>query len=204
MTSWFNPNPRSHVHHEDAFLTFEFALDHFSHEFAINTVPGMNVYPATYCEAMSRADNFEWWNAIELEFSNSESKNVWRIIKKSNLSKGRKPIGNRWVYVQKDGGRFRARTVGKGLSQVPGKDFQENHAPVGHDRTVHMIFVVKIIYRLSSRHFDIETAFLYGVLDEEIYMVFPDGYERYLKEKGLHYTAEEHCLLLLKALYGLV
>ena len=36
-------------------------------------------------------------------------------------------------------------------------------------------------------------------------MAFPDGYEEYLKiEKGEHYGANEYCLLLVMALYGLV
>ena len=34
-----------------------------------------------------------------------------------------------------------------------------------------------ILHRLESEQFDIETAFLYGHLEEEIYMAFPDGYE---------------------------
>jgi Reverse transcriptase (RNA-dependent DNA polymerase) len=58
---------------------------------------------------------------------------------------------------------------------------------------------------LKSKQFDIETAFLYGTLEEEVYMHFPDGYERYLQtEKGKDVSAKEHCILLLKSLYGLV
>ena len=104
------------------------------------------------------------------EFENADSKNVWRIIKKSNLPKGRKIIGNRWVFARKDDGRFRARTVAKGFSQIPGKDFQENHAPVVHDTTFHLVLVLKLLFKLQSRQFDIETAFLYGMFDEEISM----------------------------------
>ncbi len=56
----------------------------------------------------------------------------------------RKVIGNRWVYALKDDGRFRARTVAKGFSQIPGKDFQENHAPVVNDTTFHLSLDLKI------------------------------------------------------------
>ena len=36
-------------------------------------------------------------------------------------------------------------------------------------------------------------------------MIFPEGYEVFLKQKlGLNYSATEYCLLLEKALYGLV
>ena len=136
-----------------------------------------------------------------MEFDSCETKSVWKIIKKSNLPKGRKIIGNHLVFSQKDDGRYRARTVAKGFSQIAGKDFQENHAQVVHDTTFHMILVIKIMCKLSSRHFDIETAFLYGTLEEEICMMFPDGYERYLQDKGLNYSSQEYLLLLTKALY---
>jgi Reverse transcriptase (RNA-dependent DNA polymerase) len=138
------------------------------------------------------------------EFHNVESKNVWRIVKKSSLPKGSKIIVNRWVYAQKDDGRYRARTVAKVCSQVAGKDFHENHTPVVHDTTLHLILLIKIRYGLTSRQFDVETAFLYGTLEEEIYMDFPEGYTEYLLEKGLKYSSQENCVLLLRALYGLV
>jgi hypothetical protein len=57
--------------------------------------------------------------------------------------------------------------------------------------------VQKIIYKLASRQFDIESAFLYGDLEEEIHMEFPDGYEDYLaNDLELNFTASEYCVLL--------
>jgi L-rhamnose mutarotase len=48
-------------------------------------------------------------------------------------------------------------------------------------------------------------AFLYGALGEIIYMAFPDGYSQFLQHKfQLVYSSTEYCLLLEKALYGLV
>ena len=100
LTTAYNPDPR--VHMED--------LVHY----AFTTItPAMDIYPSTYYDAMKHKDNSEWWKAMKLEFTNAESKGVWKIIKKSDLPKGRKLVGNRWVYTQKDDGRFRARTVAK-------------------------------------------------------------------------------------------
>jgi Reverse transcriptase (RNA-dependent DNA polymerase) len=68
-----------------------------------------------------------------------------------------------------------------------------------------LILVLKLLFGLKSKQYDIETAFLYGTIEGEIYMQFPDGYERYLQtEKGKDASAKDHCLLLLKSLYGLV
>jgi hypothetical protein len=154
---------------------------------------------------MSSHDKLHWAIAHKHELRSCESRRVWKIVKKCNVPKGRKIIGNRWVFARKDDGRYRARTVAQGYSQIPGKDFHENHAPVIHDTTFHLCLIMMLIHGLDSEQFDIETAFLYGHLEEEIYMEFPDGYEEFLKlEKGEVYGANEHCLLLIMALYGLV
>ena len=55
------------------------------------------------------------------------------------------------------------------------------------------------MYRWSAEIIDIETAFLYGDLEEEIYLKIPEGYEEY---KGN--DLKEKCLLLRHAIYGLV
>jgi Reverse transcriptase (RNA-dependent DNA polymerase) len=115
------------------------------------------------------------------EFLNCAEKKSWLIVPKSKLPKGRKIIGNRWVYTAKDDGTYRSRTVAKGFGHIPGKEFQEHHSPVVHDTTFHVVLVQKLVYNLHSRQFDIATAFLYGLLDEEIYMEFPEGYEKFGK-----------------------
>jgi Reverse transcriptase (RNA-dependent DNA polymerase) len=107
------------------------------------------------------------------EFLNCEEKKAWVIVPKSKVPKGRRIIGNRWVYAEKDVGTYRSCTIAKGFSQIPGKDFQEHHSPVVHDTAFHVVLVQKLLYNLHSHQFDIATAFFYGLLDEEIYMEFP-------------------------------
>jgi hypothetical protein len=211
LRTFYNPNPDAIIDDEDndGGNDYEFGMmtlsNEQSYELAMLGSPEYNPFPISYREAMNRKDSMKWWNAMCEEFFNMHSKSVWRYVKKKDIPKGRKIIGNRWVYTQKDDGRYRARTVGKGFSQVPGKDFHENHAPVVHDTTFRFCLCQKLLFKLSSRQFDIVTAFLYGDLDEEIYMIFPDGYERYLREvRHENVSSDEYCLLLEKALYGLV
>jgi Reverse transcriptase (RNA-dependent DNA polymerase) len=86
-----------------------------------------------------------------------------------------------------------------------GKDFQENHTPVISDMALLLLMVIKTIFKLESGQFDIETAFLYGKLDEDLWMAIPDGYDKYLKEKHKKNTdTTTHCLKLTKVIYGLV
>jgi Reverse transcriptase (RNA-dependent DNA polymerase) len=96
-----------------------------------------------------------WSKAMITEFLNCEEKNAWVIVPKSKVPKGRKIIGNRWVYAEKDDGTFRSHTVAKGFSQIPGKDFQEHHSPVDHDTMFCVVLFQKLVYNLQSRQFDI-------------------------------------------------
>jgi Reverse transcriptase (RNA-dependent DNA polymerase) len=127
----------------------------------VSTIHDGNPEPKTYLEAKQSKSWKSWQNAMAIEFKNMEDKKVWEIHEKKKLPSGRKLIGNRWVFAQKDDGRYRARTVAKGFSQVPGKDFQENHAPVVNDTTFHLVLALKVLFKLEAGQFDIETAFLY-------------------------------------------
>jgi hypothetical protein len=216
----YNPNPLQHLdeneQHAAILATFQNPPD-----IALQaTIYDGSPDPKTYAEAMSSSDRPNWWAAMCTEFTNMHSKEVWTIIPKSLIPINRKVIGNRWVFVQKDDGRFRARTVAKGFSQIPGKDFQENHSPVVNDTTFHSILVLKILLKLEAGQFDIETAFLYGDLEEQLWMELPDGYIDYVREldangkqsevpihsnqKVTDITPQTHCCELKKAIYGLV
>ena len=86
-----------------------------------------------------------------------------------------------------------------GYSQVPGVDFTENFSPVVNDVTFRMVLVLMMLNRYKCKLIDVETAFLEGDLEEEIFMDVPDGYKEVLNEE----TAGE-CLRLERPLYGLV
>jgi hypothetical protein len=59
--------------------------------------------------------------------------------------------------------------------------------------------------KLDAGQFDIETDFLYGLLEEELWMTMPDGYIKFLKDKhGKTIDPRTHCRKLKKAIYGLV
>jgi hypothetical protein len=106
---------------------------------------------------------------------------------------------------QQEGIRYRSSCVAKGFSQIPGKDFQENHAPLVSDTTFHLLMVFKIMLKLEARQFDLEKAFLYGKLEEDLWMAIPEGYLRYVKEKHKKdNNTKTHCLKMTKAIYGLV
>jgi len=66
--------------------------------------------------------------------------------------------------------------------------------PVMNDVTWRILLVTMIVWNLDAIIVDVKTAFLHGNLEEELYTILLDGMG------GM----DDECLLLLKALYGLV
>jgi hypothetical protein len=89
---------------------------------------------------------------------------------------------------------FRARLVACGYSQVPGVDFTESFAPVLNDVSFRLMLISKLVWDMTSTVVDIETTFLHGNLDKEIYMDVPMGLS----------IGPNKTFLLRKTIYGLV
>ena len=107
----------------------------------------------------------------------------------------RRCVRSKWVFKIKRNGVYRARLVACGYSQIPGVDFSQNYSPVVHDITFRLLILMQMIFRLESKIVDVETAFLYGELEEEIYMD---------PSPGLKNVEDDDVLLLKKCIYGLV
>ena len=124
---------------------------------------------------------------------------VWVNVKRSSVPEGRKLIGSKWAFKEKRDGRYRARLVCLGYSQIPGVDFSDNYAPVGNDVTFRVIMILRLMFGFNVVLLDVETAFLYGKLEEEIYMEIPSGYKEVYQE-----AKRDTVLKLQMAMYGLV
>ena len=125
---------------------------------------------------------------------------VWKHTKTVDIPSDRRLIGSRCVLKKKRIGVYRARLVGLGYSQIPGVDHKDNFSPVVTDSIFRCVLVITLMQGWIMEVVDIETAFLYGILDEEIYVKIPEGLETYLETN----CEEEDCLVLDEAIYGLV
>ena len=156
--------------------------------------------PKTFAEAMASEDRDKWIEAMKTEFNNIKSKGVWRLTKKSKMKSKSSLLGTKWVYKIKSDGRYRARLVVKGYNQIPGVDFTESHSPVANDVTIRLLLVLALMYGWTCETIDVETAFLYGDLEEHVYLQIPEGYFEIVKEP----FGPDDVIELLKALYELV
>jgi Reverse transcriptase (RNA-dependent DNA polymerase). len=92
--------------------------------------------------------------------------------------------------------RFKARLVARGFTQAYGIDYLETYAPVAKLTTYRVIFALASLEQWEIHGMDVITAFLLGKLDEEIFMIQPEGFER----QGM--KGKMVCRLL-RSLYGL-
>ena len=153
--------------------------------------------PSTIQEAKSGDHAAEWKVATDAEYNSLIENKTWKLVE---LPPGRKAIGCKWVFKLKhdvDGRveRFKARLVAKGYAQKYGIDYDEIFSPVVRFSSIRFLLAFAVQHDFLIHQMDVETAFLNGKLDEEIYMQQPEGYLK---------PGEEHLVCKLeKSLYGL-
>ncbi|KAH9753489.1 Integrase catalytic domain-containing protein [Citrus sinensis] len=154
--------------------------------------------PNTFGEALRSSESDQWKLAMEEEMKSLHQNQTWELVK---LPKGKRVIGNKWVYTKKQGSpnqttpRYKARLVAKGFAQKEGIDYNEVFSPVVKHTSIRILLVLVAEYELELAQLDVKMAFLHGDLEEEIYMIQPCGFRVAGKEN--------HVCRLIKSLYGL-
>ncbi|GJX10513.1 retrovirus-related pol polyprotein from transposon TNT 1-94 [Tanacetum coccineum] len=106
----------------------------------------------------------------------------------------------KWIYkVKLDelGGvlKNKARLVARGYRQEEGIDFEESFAPVARLEAIRIFIAFVAHMNMVVYQMDVKTAFLNGILREEVYVSQPDGF--------VDPENPNHVYKLKKALYGL-
>ena len=129
--------------------------------------------PQSYSKAFSGPNSTQWRIAINEELKSLKEKGVFTPIK--HVPSDRKPIGSRWVFATKSDGRFKARLVAQGFSQIYGVDYFETYSPTLRMDTLRILLAVAAFRDWEIHQVDVKTAYLEGDLEEEIYMRSPEG-----------------------------
>ncbi|GJR87864.1 putative ribonuclease H-like domain-containing protein [Tanacetum coccineum] len=98
------------------------------------------------------------------------------------LTKCKRAIGTKWVYRNKKDERGivvrnKARLVAQGYTQEEGIDYDEVFAHVARIEAIRLFLAYASFMGLIVYQMDVKSAFLYGTIEEEVYVCQPLGFE---------------------------
>nr|GEU76049.1 hypothetical protein [Tanacetum cinerariifolium] len=144
----------------------------------INTIHTQSLIirdPTSAVQTRSKVlEDLSWVDAMQEEMQQFKFQNVWVLV---DLHAGKYAIGTKWILKNKRDARGivvrnKVRLVAQGHRQEEGIDYDEVFAPM-----------------------DVKSAFLYGRIDEEVYVTQPKGFVDPQHPKKVY--------KVVKALYGL-
>ncbi|GJU26211.1 putative ribonuclease H-like domain-containing protein [Tanacetum coccineum] len=120
-----------------------------------------------------------WVEAMQEELLQFKLQNVWVLV---DLPKGHRAIGTKWVYRNKKDERGivvrnKARLVAQGHTQEEGIDYDEVFAPVARIEAIRIFLAYASFMGFTVYQMDVKSAFLYGQIEEEVYVCQPPGFE---------------------------
>nr|GFB23081.1 putative ribonuclease H-like domain-containing protein [Tanacetum cinerariifolium] len=142
-------------------------------------------------------DDPSWVDAMQEEMKQFKFQNVWVLV---DLPAGKYAIGTKWILKNKRDARgivFRnkARIVAQGHRQEEGIDYDEVFAHVAIIEAIRLFLAFASYMRFLVYQIDVKNAFLYGRIDEEVYVTQPKGFVDPQHPKKVY--------KVVKALYGL-
>ncbi|GJW62113.1 ribonuclease H-like domain-containing protein [Tanacetum coccineum] len=119
-----------------------------------------------------------WVQAMQEELLQFKLQQVWVLV---DLPHGMKVIGTKWVYRNKRDERGvvvrnKARLVAQGYTQEEGIDYDEVFAPVARIEAIRLFLAFASFMGFIVFQMDVKSAFLYGTIDEEVYVSQPPGF----------------------------
>jgi len=93
---------------------------------------------------------------------------MFEKVERSSITK--QLIKCQWVFDVKPDGCKKAQLVTKGFTQCEGTDYTDIYSPVVCFKTVRLMLGLAALEKWHITGLDVRNAYLYGKLDEEIYM----------------------------------
>lgn len=152
-----------------------------------------NPEPINYDDAMCDEN---WKNDVKVELEALNKNNTWTL---TSLPAHKKAFGCKWIFKLKlhvNGTieRYKARLVAKGFTETEGIDYMDTSSPVVKMTTIRVLLSIAASQNWSLYQLDVNTTFLHGDLNEEVYMQPPTD---------LLLSAPNQVCKLQRSLYGL-
>ena len=157
--------------------------------------------PETRAEMLKHPHKEGYMAAEVLELSQLLEMKVYELVEREE---GMNVLDSKWVYKAKrhlssgEIDKYRSRLVAKGFKERYGMEYWETFSSNIKLEDARLMLAIAAYYDFDLWHFDIKAYFLYGVMDEEVYMRQPEGYH---EGPSRGQPGEKVCRLL-KAIYG--
>ncbi|GKA16503.1 putative ribonuclease H-like domain-containing protein [Tanacetum coccineum] len=130
------------------------------------------IEPKKISEAL---EDESWVDAMQEELLQFKIQEVWTLV---DLLYRKKVIRTKWVYRNKKDERgvvvrHKARLVTQGYRQEEGIDYDEVFAPMARIESIRIFLAFTSYMGFIVYHMDVKSAFLYGIIDEEVYVSQP-------------------------------
>ncbi|GJT46361.1 putative ribonuclease H-like domain-containing protein [Tanacetum coccineum] len=117
--------------------------------------------------------------AMQEELLQFKLQKVWTLV---DLPKDKRAIRTKWVYRNKKDKRGivvrnKARLVAQGYTQEEGIDYDEIFDPVARIEAIRLFLAYASFMGFIVYQMDVKSAFLYGTIEEEVYVCQPPGFE---------------------------
>ncbi|GJX73815.1 putative ribonuclease H-like domain-containing protein [Tanacetum coccineum] len=120
-----------------------------------------------------------WIEAMQEELLQFKLQEVWTLV---DLPNKKRAIGSKWVFRNKKDERGivirnKARLVAQGYTQEEEIDYDEVFAPVARIEAIRLFLAYALFKDFVVYQMDVKSAFLYGKIEEEVYVCQPPGFE---------------------------
>ena len=120
----------------------------------------------------------DWINSMHEELHQFVQNDVWELVPRPN---GVNVIGTKWIFKKKSNEhgiviRNKSKLVAQGYTQVEGIDFDETFALVVRLESIQILLAIASHLNFKLYQMDVKSAFLNGMLQEEVYVEQPKGF----------------------------
>jgi len=120
-----------------------------------------------------------WKDVMAKEYESIMKNEVWDGLPRL---KGRSMITSKWLFKIKHGvdgsiEKYKVRFMARGFSQKERKYYNDIFAPIDLYTTIHSTVSLAASQRWTLHQMGVKTTFLHGILQEEVYVEKPQGFE---------------------------
>nr|GEY40280.1 hypothetical protein [Tanacetum cinerariifolium] len=120
-----------------------------------------------------------WIEAMQEELIQFKMQKVWVLV---DLLHGKRAIGTKWIFKNKKDERGivirnKARLVAQGHTHEEGINYEEVFASVARIKAIRLFLAYASFMGFMVYQMDFKSVFLYGTIEEEVYVCQPPGFE---------------------------